>query len=216
MGYEDRGWTRFEQLSAGFVKDRNMFLDLSKFDEDFCVDWVATEGICRAARSPPKLPEEVEAQLPFKQVADKQDRLVLADMYKKTFEELMGSAEELDYSGLGWCDRDIESLADVLPLCHNLERLVLANNEITDKGAELLAAALPSCKRLRVLQLDDNQIGDYGASKLRAAIPLCPTLKKLFLIRGNRIGIDPLKTETSAQKFVRDAKASEDTKSSEG
>jgi hypothetical protein len=188
----DRGWSYFEKLTAGLVKERTKLLDFGKFD-DGCVDWVATEQACRADRGPPAIPEEFEARFKtcgYRSIAKQADIRNLVDMYRKTFEEVMNSAKELDYSGLGWRDTDITKLVAVLPSCHCLERLVLANNDIENCGAEELATVLPSCKRLRVLQLDDNQIGDYGASKLRAAVPRCPTLKKLFLIRGNRLGED--------------------------
>merc|ERR1712046_525494 len=50
----------------------------------------------------------------------------------------------------------------------NLRELCLTNNEVADKGITQIAQALPECDSLERLLLDRNCIGDDGAKALGA------------------------------------------------
>jgi len=81
----------------------------------------------------------------------------------------------------------IETIMDKL-LRHNLVRLNLNNNMISDRGCQLVAASLTSMHHLAHLNLSFNQIGCRGVTALMRALVGCESLVSLGL-SGNIVKI---------------------------
>ena len=91
----------------------------------------------------PHTPAAFEALLEKCVFTNGADRGVVAGLYRQTIEQALSQTRELRFVKQGWTDKDIEELVKVLPLCTELRRLALDDNEqLTGKGAKLLAAAL--------------------------------------------------------------------------
>ena len=60
-------------------------------------------------------------------------------------------------------------LAEVLPQCPKLTRLLLGKNRIANEEARLLTRVLTQCPGLGHLELYDNSIGGEGLLSLRVA-----------------------------------------------
>ena len=114
-------------------------------------------------------------------LSGKDDKPVVAMLYRVAFEARFGAATELQYSALGWGDEEVCVVVGVLPYAPKLESLFLVGNDIGNEGARVLAEALPSALKLRELTLDASQIGDEGARALAEALPHVPMLEKLTL-----------------------------------
>ena len=91
----------------------------------------------------PLTPSAFEALLEKCVFTNGTDRAVVAGLYKRTIEEALWQTRELRFVSQGWTDADIAELAQVLPLCTELRRLALDDNEkLTANGAKALATAL--------------------------------------------------------------------------
>ena len=91
----------------------------------------------------PLTPSAFEALLEKCVFTNGTDRAVVAGLYKRTIEEALSQTRELRFVSQGWTDADIAELVQVLPLCTELRRLALDDNEkLTANGAKALATAL--------------------------------------------------------------------------
>jgi len=213
-GPEARGWPMFERSLTNMATPGAHVLDFSLLDGR-CKDWRRTSEVCRASRCPPPVPEVFSREMQQRKFTVATDQAVVEALYRAAFEDVMGSAKELDLHGLDWGDSEAQRLAEALPRCsclmdlrvgenrigddglerlaaaiahcHCLQRLDLSANEISDYGVEQLAAVLTSCPFLEEVDLSRNSVGDVGASALAAVLPGCAALRQLSLA-GNEIG----------------------------
>jgi len=149
--YMDRGWPFFEQATSCMIKDCTRIFEIKPDNIGF-PDWM------RSTRSPPIIPDDFEKLLEEKVFTNRADPGVVANTYKEAFEEVVGRAKVLMFSGFGWGDAEARELAKALPLCRQLEHLVVSNNEITVRGANDLVQACSKCESLRCLDFRDNKI----------------------------------------------------------
>mmetsp|Transcript_116896 Transcript_116896/g.261135 ORF Transcript_116896/g.261135 Transcript_116896/m.261135 type:complete len:751 (-) Transcript_116896:63-2315(-) len=166
--YKDRGWTSFERAVSNMIIPIESVLDLGLLRPGWR-SWGQVVKDCRARRRPPAVPETFVAELQRKAFTKGSDRSFVTRRYAETFREVMGSANLLSFGSLGWGDRDVQRLAEVLPLCGSLRQLELHRNAIGGGGALALEMAIPSCGALQRLGLDDNRIDDIGVTRLREA-----------------------------------------------
>ena len=108
----------------------------------------------------------------------------------RTILSIFRDMKELKYMDVDWAADEAVQLAEVLPLCTSATKLVLFDNEISDRGAKALAAAFAegAMPKLERLILYRNQIGDEGAVALAEAVGkgALPELKELDL-RSNKL-----------------------------
>lgn len=173
--YEERGWPTFEWAASQLAGVPERVLDLGRLGGPGSSmggknDWAGVVEACAlTSREPPRAPEAFAKILEGKVFSRPTDRAFLEAAYKRTFEDLVASAEVLDFSCLGWGDEELRQLASALPLCGSLRRLYLSWNRAGDLGAEALAAALPRCSRLCKLGLAGNPISNGGKQQFREA-----------------------------------------------
>jgi hypothetical protein len=174
--YDERGWPSFEKEMSELLHHSTMVLDISKWEEfktyyrtrnQRPLRWQANKyDLCKCARSPPMLPDDFRTLLQTKTFTHSEDGLFLANMYEKTFRDMMASVESLQFTALGWTDEEVTELAKALPQAPNLKRLDLFQNKIGTVGASKLAAVLHQCELLEFLDLTGNRIPDSSATAL--------------------------------------------------
>jgi len=169
--YEERGWPTFEWTASQLAGVPERVLDLGRLGQGGGVDdWSGIMAVCaHTSREPPIIPDAFAKLLEEKALTRSVDRAFLEAAYRRLFEDLVASADVLDFSCLGWADEEFGRLAVALPLCRGLRRLYLSWNRAGDAGAEALAAALPCCSRLCKLGLAGNPISDGGKQRFRDA-----------------------------------------------
>jgi hypothetical protein len=121
--YEDRGWCIFECSLSALVKDDFCYLELKGLSGNES-GWQAIRDVCKASRKAPVAPdafeammregvrrEESEAGTGIKFTSGKDLTEVVIPQYERAFLKLMGAADKLMYTYLGWGDDEIETLA---------------------------------------------------------------------------------------------------------
>lgn len=156
--YMDRGWPTFERAIGMLIKDSSMLLDIGvplpdKRASRTCKALVQTYTSVRKA---PLTPEAFNEQLATKTVTNGMDIQFLKAKYKMTLEEVLTSAEELDYSNLKWDDVQACRVLGVLPSCRKLAILNLEGNSITDLGPIL--NRMRQHRSLKLIRLRGNAI----------------------------------------------------------
>ena len=91
-------------------------LDLGQLrgDEE---DYFAVRDSCAlgGSRPPPLLPEQFAERLEEKRFTNgKDDKPLVAGLYKQAFEEEFGKAERLNYNSLGWGDAEAIQISKLL------------------------------------------------------------------------------------------------------
>ena len=97
------------------------------------------------SRPPPLLPEQFAERLEEKRFTNgKDDKPLVAGLYKQAFEEEFGKAEALGYNNLGWGDAEAIQISELLAsgAAPKLKVLLLAYNPIGDEGVKALAEAI--------------------------------------------------------------------------
>ena len=207
--YFDRGWCVAENSLASLTKAMNLSLDLGLMRDKKYDYWSLIKECTKGGgRRPPMLPSVFAAELETKSFTNgKEDKPLVKQLYKAAFEEQLGKATELNYSGLGWGGAEAARLAVVLAsgAAPRLEELNLAGNKIGDEGCKALAAALGkegAVPRLEGLNLESNAIGDKGCKALATALGkegAAPRLEQLSLC-ANQIGGEGCKALAAALK----------------
>ena len=191
--YENRGWPRFEKAVSQLAHDQGDAISIE------CVangqTWDAIEKMGKMSQEAPLHPTLFAESLDAKTddgnhkiffTNGKSDRPFVVQKYQDTFEEVMGSAETLNFIGMDWRDEHAATLAKALPVCARLRGLMLGSNHIGDLGATALAETLPQVPNLRDVEFDKNKIGDSGAESLAQAVAKCEKLQYLDL-QNNKI-----------------------------
>ena len=114
--YSERGWTFVEASWAQLSKSRYNSLDLGRLTDE-TTEWPDIREQCTAglARRPPLSPWRFGVLLETKKFTNgKDDKPLVLGLYRESFARLMGSCEHLAYASLGWGDREVEVLADVI------------------------------------------------------------------------------------------------------
>ena len=180
--YEGRGWCYAENLMSCIVKDDFALFDTSQLQgTEIDVDGLRENG--KTNRPAPMAPDVFRASL--KSGVDKGDIKftnrgdieVVASIYERAFLDEMMSATALYYTGLGWGDEHMKTLATAFTFAHS-------------KGA------LP---QLKELYLGGNQIGDVGMQALAGAV------SKGALASGARIFLGGNSVTETGEQVMRDA-----------
>ena len=115
-----------------------MVLDLGlaseNFDEYNKANWFFTDDAfavkCGASSDKPMTPEEFkEKVIPNVKFSVESDRDMILDFYEKTFEKVIGGAEDLMWNDKGW-DFEVQELMPVLLAPKKLRRLNLSFNKL--------------------------------------------------------------------------------------
>ena len=171
-----RGWCFCESSVSNLVKSSAFVLDLAKFDESVKGLDKIVEG-CIAKRAPPLAPPVFKEDLSTKTfTSPKADRETVGNLYEKEFEEKLGEATELYYSGLQWTDADVVKLCGAIATGKlvKLEELWLGENQIGDAGVAALAKVAGKLPQLKELYLEGNpNISQQAKDALKAALPNC-------------------------------------------
>ena len=166
LTYWDKGWMCFEFALAMMIKPAN-----TTFHKDWAqvVDLGKT-GDAQTEFARPMLPEPLAffaghtyGHQTFTDGADRD--AIVAPMFRDTVFEVLAGIRELDFSGVGWRDAEIEALSVNLPLCIQLTDLDLSYNEFGDTGLAAMARA-SSAIFLQTLRLEGNCISDAGFTAL--------------------------------------------------
>merc|ERR1719326_1041949 len=96
--------------------------------DEGCLTWDAALQTCAAGRLPPMAPVRFGAILDEKTFTNGADCEMVKEKYAKTFEEVLGSAEVLDFKSLDWGEKEFEVVAEALPACLALSALYLGGN----------------------------------------------------------------------------------------
>ena len=168
--YADSGWCFTESSWASLTKDSSRSLDLGCLSdavpptESGVVENKATViAVCTqgGGRQPPLLPDQFDNFVAKKLFTNgKDDRPLVAKLYRAAFAAKCGQVRELSYRSLSWNDAEAEQLANVLH-CGAFSQLVK-------------------------LDVDGNLIGDAGFAAIAQAIyaGALPQLQTVF-VQGN-------------------------------
>ena len=133
--YDESGWCFVEAAISAGLKVGTRRLDLAKRTDKamrMAYAWLGSpeymlEGVCAAARPPPLLPDEVRRRLEHeKKFTSKADVDVVDGLYRAFFDGAADSATQLDFSGLGWGEAEVQQLMGVLPRFTRLKMLKCA------------------------------------------------------------------------------------------
>ena len=132
--YYARGWTFCEACLGHLAKPKNLILDVGSSDQ--------------AHRRPPLTPEQFSIALDSKSFHDKADAMVVKDIYRRAFENLMAEAHVLDFRNRGWGDAEVIALCQVLrdAAPHMCRRIDLEGNQLSPRGIAALADSMQQQK----------------------------------------------------------------------
>jgi hypothetical protein len=169
-----RGWPRFEKAVSQLVHDQGDAIHIANVSKG--QKWVDIERMGKMSQEAPLHPSDFARFLDDKTgdgdhkiffTNGKSDRPFVVQKYQETFEEVLGSAETLNFIGMDWGDEHAATLAKALP---NLRDVELGKNKIGDSGAESLAQAVAKCQKLQFLDLQNNKVmSGEGAKHLSEA-----------------------------------------------
>jgi len=190
--YMDRGWPCFERAISFMICDSDKVLDLGTLEADWDVDALYSDvrDMCISARPPPIAPEHFEQMLRTKHFTNGADKEFVATKYAQTFHDVMGCAEDLNYSKLQWGDADLPDLCEAMPFCHRLQHMSLARNQIRDDTLLSQYLATGACC-LQALNLAGNELAGISTS-LAQALKSSSVLVRLNLSANGILNIDPL------------------------
>ena len=150
--YDESGWCFVEAAISAGLKVGKRRLDLAKrtdramgcaYGGSSLVPEVMLDHVCAAARPPPLLPDEVRRRLEHeKQFTSNADVGVVEGLYRAFFDGAADSATQLDFSGLGWGEKEAQQLKEVLPRFTRLKTLDLTDNKLGAAGASAIASLL--------------------------------------------------------------------------
>eukprot|EP00930_Biecheleria_cincta_P017291 TRINITY_DN13791_c0_g1_i4.p1 TRINITY_DN13791_c0_g1~~TRINITY_DN13791_c0_g1_i4.p1 ORF type:complete len:649 (+),score=79.13 TRINITY_DN13791_c0_g1_i4:123-2069(+) len=167
--YRMRGWTSFEETISNAKPEYeyrvftfgDMFKPGANALRDFAFFKTSLE-----AQTPPRLPEQFEAELQRRRDAlpkcstitlfrNHSDEALVVNQYREAWAHLRLS-RSLIYRRVGWGCADIMQLASVIPEFQNLTKLVITGSDISGEGMLGLLRSVPA-------QLLELTITDSGA-----------------------------------------------------
>ena len=175
--YPSRGWCFTESSWACMVKSGRLVLDLGQLHErdDACTTLEHVIRTCACSTRPfPLTPDAFEQQLSSKRFTNgKDDKPLVATLYRDSFGTAFGAAETLSYVGLRWGDEGARAVAALMRtgVLQKLARLSLNGNDIGDEGAAELASAIASggVGSLRALDVAGHRMSADGIAALKAS-----------------------------------------------
>jgi len=132
-----KGWPSFERAVSGLIKPASAHSWRRIVDP--AVPRSLGQGGYRAAPLPPKL---FAAELALKVFTNGADCEMVAGLYADTLAGAIGNAKLLEFTHLEWKDEDAARLAAVLPMATRLEKLIVKNDLIGQRGYDALAEAI--------------------------------------------------------------------------
>ena len=134
--FAQRGWPSFERALASLVKPSNLALTTSDWPRLLDLGLAHPEAAAREPL-PPSLGafcagHEPYGELTYTDAADRDS--VVAPAFELALEEVLGSAESLQYDSVGWGAAQTATLAMAVPLLGRVIDLRLTNNGFGDDG----------------------------------------------------------------------------------
>ena len=180
-GYDARGWCYCESSWASIGnKCPDLVIDLhdthgadmSGVDTGEAECWASLLRGGQLRRDPPISPARFEAELATRSFTNgKDDKPLVAKLYREGFTARMGVCARLVFAGHGWGPAEVATMAETLSTgcAHNLEMLVLLSNPVGDGGALAIAGMLPHVPKLRLILMGEATVGTEATAALRAA-----------------------------------------------
>jgi hypothetical protein len=132
-----KGWPSFERAVSGLIKPASAH-SWRRIVDPAVPRSLGQDGY-RAAPLPPKL---FAAELALKVFTNGADCEMVAGLYADTLAGAIGNAKLLEFTHLEWKDEDAARLAAVLPMATRLEKLIVKNDLIGQRGYDALAEAI--------------------------------------------------------------------------
>jgi len=164
--YMNRGWPFFEKAVSGLIKDATKLVELeggrdSKIFQ--CCSWTEIHDKTQRQRTAPMSPEAFKMALEDKTFTShvgldriEADRSFLSKKYAQTFDEVVPNTTTLWFQGVGWGDREIEQLEQVLPLCSSMQYLLVGDNDFSPESQLELVDRASKCEALQMMSLVGN------------------------------------------------------------
>jgi len=149
--YSGSGWCFTESSWATLTKDSSRSLDLGRLpdvvpsgrvEDKATIIAICTQG---GGRQPPLLPDQFDSVVVAKTFTNgKDDRPLVAKLYRAAFLAKCGQVKELSYRNLGWGDAEAEQLAKVMKsgAFSQLAKLDVGGNVIGSAGFTAIAEAI--------------------------------------------------------------------------
>jgi len=187
--YDMRGWCTAEAAWSMMTKYYDFSLDLGLLEGgETRKEEIVRKCTKGGGRKPPLLPDEFEQVIATKSFTNgKDDRPLVARLYRDSFAEQFGKVKALNYGGLGWGDAEAAQLARVIGsgALPKLDYLNLARNQIRDQGMTAFAGSLGKggLPSVTFLNLYLNTIGQQGMAAFADSLGKggLPSLKKVVV-----------------------------------
>jgi len=196
-GYQERGWTTWEQTIANIISSESSVLDLGLLQDPDTSDdgeWMYDiRQICRSSRRPPISVETFTGIIEAKHfTCGAADLAIIKENYARNIHHAVSCVPEIsltDASLSFWDAEDIASFHKFLQHCKNLRRLLIQSFSLSVCAVCELAESLQHCKNLQSVELKHTQICDAGACALATGLRVGSgqSLRSLKLSH-NRIG----------------------------
>jgi hypothetical protein len=134
-------------------------------------NWASLLRAGQLRRDPPVSPARFEAELASRTFTNgKDDKPLVAKLYRDGFVERIGACARLVFAGHGWGPPEVATLAETLSTgcARNLQLLVLLSNPVGDGGARSIAGMLRHLPKLTMIIMGNATIGEAAAAALRA------------------------------------------------
>ena len=140
-------------------------------------------------RDPPISPARFEAELATRSFTNgKDDKPLVAKLYREGFTARMGVCARLVFAGHGWGPAEVATMAETLSTgcAHNLEMLVLLSNPVGDGGALAIAGLLPHVPKLRLILMGDATVS--ARRRRPRCVPRARRVRSTYLRMISKVG----------------------------
>mmetsp|Transcript_36218 Transcript_36218/g.84956 ORF Transcript_36218/g.84956 Transcript_36218/m.84956 type:complete len:542 (+) Transcript_36218:143-1768(+) len=175
-GYNDRGWTLFENIMIDAKGGDWNRWSFGSFDPNG--HWTDAYAFFSEARPPARrvllTPEDFEEALEQRRqkvqalnlplFTNAADDKAVPERYREAFWH-MTRATKLNYCELGWGDEELRLVTRILPSYCDLEVLELSNNKFTVHGVNQLALVIPRLKNLQLLRISGNPCSNNSVAR---------------------------------------------------
>ena len=146
--YHDRGWTTAEAAWSYMLKrSADLVLDISRLSgREIDRAGLVRSCACYDERTPPVLPDEMDAALETKTFSDWDDLPLVCRLYREVLHRMLGRVRSVHYTNMMWSDVEACQLCKIIALgkMEKLEALHLYGNRIGDVGLNELARVITS------------------------------------------------------------------------
>ena len=184
--YDESGWCTFEVTVGGIAKSKDAFIDLANLAftglAKLTNDAIINASVHVELFPPPIAPDkfnDILDKLAF--TNGKTDRDVVKDMYRRTFEVISRSAEDLQFGMMQWNAAQCKEFINVLPVFTACRQLFAEYNNFGDEGVAQLLHQLVKLPSLESVQLYNTGAGEKALAALAEVLPKLPHLNTVSI-----------------------------------